>query len=309
MKRTCSIIFLICTLYQVISAQSDSDRYLVSNLYDKGEFEIHLFNNYYSKKAKRGIVGEYNFRQNFFTSNLQFLHGIHARLNWGLDLKMRSVTEFQGVLQPTFEALKFKNDGFTDGPDGTGYSRTGLTALGLRIKYSPVKRLPNLSIQNTLYLPLADELEGGHGSGTGFIDWGGPSFYTQVFLDSEMTAKTSLFIEVSAIVENMGSAFFQNASGYYQLSTPLTVIFSYYPQWRHTLYALFNAAPQWGNAYDENTDQTTVSYVPYNQFGLGYKYFITRRILAEGIFTRFFDVEPNAKIYTYNLGIRYLWRR
>ena len=295
--------FLLLFFYISVTAQSDETPYLVSRLYDNGAYEITVFNNYYSKKAKNSASEDFSSRINFYTINAQLLYGLSKKWNIGLDLKIRSVTASYGLVDPTFKALNFQNDGNYFRNNTSGYTRSGITAIGLRSKIVPIEQIPNLSVQQTFYIPLNNDQEGGNG--TGFIDWSGYSFNTQIFYDHELMPKVFLFTELDLFIENIGQAMFQRASGYYQYSTPMTMIVSYYPNAIHTFFALVNAAPQWGNMYDEQLDLRTPLYDTYNQYGLGYKYAIGRRWLFEVILTRFLDKTPTSRIYTYNFGVRY----
>ncbi len=294
-----SILFFLLLAGHLL-AQRDDLPYLPSKLYDTGGYEIHLFNNYFTWSDG---APKTNYKYDFFTSNLQFLYGISTKLNVGLDVKLRSVSQTSGTDIPAFEALQWKNTGKYDDGLTKGYRRSGVTALGLRWKIAPFENVPNFSIQQTVYIPLGKELEGS--ATNGFIDWGGYSFFTQLYYDHSVTSKVSLFVESDLIIENIGKAMFGQEDGYYQMSTPVSVILSYFPNPLHTFYGLINVAPQWGTTVKADPLMRTPAYTPFNQYGVGYKYAITRRILAEVIWTRFFNPSAQARIYTYNFGIRY----
>ncbi len=300
---TRSILLLFIFMSSTLFAQQEGGRYLPSKLYDRGGYEVHLFNNYFTQGQ---ALGRLKSRYDFFTSDLQFLYGLSTKLNIGLDIKLRSVAQTLAAKDPTFRALKWSNKGRFNTSGATGYARSGWTAIGLRWKLAPIASIPNFSIQQTVYIPTKSDLEGS--STNGFLDWSGYSFHTQLYYDHNVSSKVSLFVESDLIIENIGKAMFGKAVGYYQYSTPVSIILSYFPNSTHTIYGLINAAPQWGTSVQEVEERgivSTTGYSPYNQYGLGYKYALSHRILAEVIWTRFFNSTVNTKIYTYNFGIRY----
>lgn len=299
MRILLSIIsFLLAFSFSAVQAQSS--KYFVSKIYPKGDFEVHMFNNYYSQVDDLGAVG----RTSFFTSSTQFLYGVGKRINVVLNLKIRSVNQNLSDSAPYFEALKFKNDGFTSNNSGnTGYSRTGLTALGAGIKYQPFNNLANISFQHSLLIPIGSELEGN--DETGWIDWSKPSFYNQFYYDSMFGDKFSLFTEFSIILENMSGAMFKKNSGFYQFSTPITLILNYYVTRTSTIYVLANAAPRWAHQVNEELLRISSSD-PYNQFGIGYKLFLNSKLELEFLYTTFNSSVAGRNASTANFGIRYI---
>lgn len=283
------------------SANSTSDvRYYASNLYAKGEFEVNLFNNYYSQQEPSG---EHKRRDNFFTTSIQPLWGWKDNINIGLDIRIRSVTSGPTQTNSLFEALKFKNQNYTN--TGIGElrqtSRVGITQIGPRIKYTPFKNIGGLTFQHTLHIPLAKNSEGNNEKG--FIDWGSPSIYNDLFFDHELSQKTSLFVQLGIYGENLGGTFLGQNDGYYQLSTPITTILNYFPTKKSTIYFLINSAPQFGISRNGGTNKVIPNH--YNQYGIGVKYFVTERIQAEILTTNFSSVVEGRTAATYNFGVRY----
>lgn len=278
---------------------AEEPRYYASNLYAPGEYEINFFNNYYTQSDPQD---GFRRRDNFFSTLIQTLYG-RKNMNIGFEIRFRSVSSGPEQINGIFDALKFRNRNISDTEYGDikYSSRIGLTQIGPRIKYQPIKSISGLTFQHTLHIPLVS-----NGEGTGskpFIDWGSPTLFNDIFFDQTLTQKTSLFLQIGAYVENINGAVIGQTSGYWQFSTPITTIVNYFPNKKATLYFLINAAPQFG--YSVNGSEFTPVPNHYNQYGLGYKYFIADKVQAEVLVTRFSSVILERKAATYNFGVRY----
>lgn len=270
------------------------NKYFTSYLYGKDQYEVSVFNNYFTQHENNVV------RSNFFTSFLTFTYGLNRKVNFSLSAKLRSVTVGPSNLIDRFEALDFSNDGplFLDG-EQIGFRKIGVSALIPRIKYQPFSSFPNLSFQHGIAIPLNFSEQGG------FLDWGSPSLYNDAFYDYELGSKVSLFFQLSAYLENIGSSLFRSSDGYYQLSFPMTFIYQYFPSKNTTLYILTNAAPQWGFSVSQDGDKVDTINDSYGQLGIGVKQFITDRLQLELLYTKFFSSKENSPAATYNLGFRY----
>ena len=282
-----------------LDSSEDETRYYASNLYAPGEFEVNFFNNYYTQSDPQD---GFRRRDNFYSMLIQTLYG-WKNLNVGFEIRIRSVSSGPESLNKTFDAFKFANRDITETEYGniTQSSRVGITQIGPRIKYQPFKSISGLTFQHTLHIPLVSDGEG-NGSSP-FIDWGSPTLFNDIFFDQTLTQKTSLFLQVGTYIENINGAVIGQSSGYWQFSTPITTIVNYFPDKKSTFYFLINAAPQFG--YSVNGGKFTPIPNHYNQYGAGYKYFITDNIQAEVLLTKFSSVIPERRAATYNFGIRY----
>lgn len=296
------------TPQQIQSPSSNEFRYLASSLYQKGGFEFHLFNNYYTSHLNENGTNSNGW--DFFSSNFQFLIGLSSNLNVGLDLKVRSVVRDVNSQNSVLRALSFKNGGAVFNTKGIleSYSRTGITALGPKIKYRPFKQIGAISVQHTLYVPLGKEL-GGRAANNyeDYIDWDAPSLFTQIFYDQALSPKLNIFLETSLILENMDHSFWRTGGGFHQISTPLTVILNYYPTNKLSLYGLVGSAPQWAGS-GNSSSEIKYAYVPYSQLGGGIKYLLHENLQFEVLVTKFFATQEFFNGSTYNLGIRYFKR-
>lgn len=277
------------------------ERYYVSALYNRGQFEVNIFNNFYTEKTKNPLDEGDKFinRGTFFTTYINALFGINNRFNIGFDSKIRSVVNNAETASKPLEAFGFANSD----KNNDNYSRFQPTAIGPRVKYTPFKKFGNISIQQTLYFPLGKNLEGSDTKG--FADWQGLSLWNQLFYDTTIGDKFGLFAEIDLFFENFTSAF--SDSYYWQFSTPMTIIPSYFPTPKIIIYALIGSAPQWALNKGGANSEVQKLYVPYNQYGLGFKYQFSKNWLGEILYTEFSNsTEKSAR--TFNLGIRYIKR-
>ena len=259
---------------------NNAARYVVSSTIPQGSTETKIFNNLYTQTTPTDGADERT-RSTFFTTNVQFLYGLNPRLNVGFDLKYRRVSNGLAA-DSRFAVLDSDPSGF----------RQGVTGLGPKIRYAPFAQLENFSIQSTFWLPVGSDLEGT--ADQPFIDWNGAIWFTQVFNDFPIGNNFSVFTEVDLTWEDIGAT---DTGHLNRFSTPVTGIFSYFPNPKTTLYALGSYAPFWQSDFDY-----------FAQAGVGAKYQVTPNFELEVLYTAFTNgflrsVEGEAS--TVNFGIRF----
>lgn len=260
---------------------NNASRYVVSSTIKKGTFEIKVFNNLYTQRT--GNEGVLTDRSTFNTTSLSVLYGLTDRFNIGINTRYRRVRNDK---LPS-SALGVFGNSLEEGES----NRQGLTAFGPQIRYAPVPKWQNFSIQSSFVFPIGEDLTGS--ATQPFIDWKGATWWTQVFNDFPIGTNFSLFTEVDFLLEDIGrsSEGFSN-----RFSTPATVIFSYNPTPKITLYSLGGFSPFW---------QTEFDY--FVQGGLGAKYQFTPNFEVELLYTDFsnkFLNQIGGQAATYNLGVR-----
>ncbi len=270
-------------------------KYFASKLYNKGKYEVNMFNNYYSQTDKESS------KSDFFTSTWSYLYGINSKLNIGLDVRIRSTVKGNKSAVSSFNALNFRGSQRDTDENGEiiKSTRAGISAIGLKVKYQISSWSPNLTFQHVLYIPTASA------DFTGFFDWDSPYLLNDVYFDRELNDKSSIFVDVGFYIENMNSALFRSGDGYYQISTPLTLIYSYFPTKKSTVYALGNMVPKWGVNVSQGGDEASVAWDPFWQVGVGFKYFLTDKLQAEVLYTKFYSNTEDRTASTYNFGVRY----
>ena len=191
----------------------------MSSTIAKGTTETKIFNNLFTQKTTENGGGEQVNRGTFFTTSITSLYGVSNRLNIGVSTRYRRVRNDLLPSSP-FSAL--------GSSDGAVTSRNGFTALGPIVRYAPVPKWQNFSVQSSFVFAIGDDLTASEGRGETFIDWDGATWWTQLFNDISIGNSFSLFTELDFLLEDIGNI--------NRFSTPATLIFSYNPIPNMTLY-------------------------------------------------------------------------
>lgn len=248
-------------------------RYVVSSTIPVGSNELKIFNNLYTQ-----AVGS---RSNFFTTSFSYLHGVKRRLNLGVAARYRRVRNDTEDSSP-FAVL---------GKEGDAEARQGFTYLGPQVRWAPVEKWGNFSIQSQFLIPLGKD-QTGFKTGKQYIDYSRPTWLTQFFNDKSLGTNFSIFTEIDASFEGIG---IKEEAGN-RVTFPITAILSYFPHPKFTIYGLTNYTPAVAIPYDY-----------FYQVGSGAKYQITRKFELELLYTVFrnkFIIENGGTASTFNMGIR-----
>lgn len=263
------------------SGANNAIRYVVSATIPKGRIETKIFNNLYTQATRNeDILSD---RSTFFTTFITSLYGVNDRFNAGVEIRYRE------VLNAPFPSSPFQ---VFAGGDDMSQHRSGITTLGPKIRWAPVPKWQNFSIQSALWIPVQRDLEGT--SSLPYIDWNGPGWWTQVFNDFSLGNNFSLFTEIDFLWEDIGG---QSKGALNRISTPATVILSYFPHPQVTLYWLNGISPYWAPQLDY-----------FAQTGAGAKYQLNRDLEFEVLYTLFTNAylqENRGRASTVNLGLRF----
>jgi len=279
-------LFVLIALAFTVQGQAQEiheARFYPTRLYQKGAFEIKLFNNYYTEsfndKSQRA-----NTRQDFHGSFLTVLIGTDKNLNWGFDLKYRSAATSSDKSN-RFIAFPLKDVTRTSGSKVVDYRRQGLSAIGPRIKYSLESEKGAFSVLHAVYFPTLDQSEGD--ADYGFADWEHLQFYNNIYFERKIDSQSNIFVDLGLHFENLGGFLFNDETGYAQLLTPLTFIYNFYPSWKTTFYGMVNVTPRFGfNDFGINPDIVGGAFA---QLGVGAKRFIRSWLEVELLYTQFFN--------------------
>jgi hypothetical protein len=255
-------------------------RYVVSSTIPKGSVEVKIFNNLYTQQT--GSIDNLTDRSTFFTTTLTALYGLTDRFNVGINTRYRRVRNDIADSSPL--SVLGGSDAFS--------SRSGVTAFGPMIRYAPVPKWENFSIQSSFVFPIGEDLTGN--SDQPFIDWNGATWWTQLFNDIAIGDNFSLFTELDFLIEDIGS---RDDGRLNRFSTPATLILSYNPIPNLTLYTLGSYSPFW----QENFDY-------FAQAGVGVKYQLNPDFELELLYSDFtsqFLADTGGQAATYNFGIRF----
>lgn len=250
--RIC-LFFLFCITLSVQSpGQSNSDfnsYYQASNLYRKGQFEVKIFNALYTQSSFDGFPN-LNSRSSYFSSFGQFLFGTNKNINYGFDVVYKSNIVNDVASASPFDVLRFQNrtdvailDCVDDihenkriglvqdslrNSDGMVLNRTiqhGLAHLGAKVKFNPIRKWSKLSLQQTVYAPIDQSVDGAWIS------------YTQLMWDKQLSSQTALYTEVG---------FWTTVHPDFKVLPLAKAFFSYFPNNRWTLYAMTTVPVEYG---------------------------------------------------------------
>lgn len=262
-----------------------------SALLRKGQIEVINFNNIYTQNRERNSEGEIMDlaqRQSFLTSIWQFTYGLTAngRFNAGFEFNLNRSRYGDRDLSP------LSIFGFEDGD----FARNAFSAIGPRIKFLPFTKIPRFSIQSTLLLPVAAELEDPQFTAHDRYTW-----FTQLFFDHTFGTDWQVFLEADALYRFKRYEF-QN--DFFRL--PLSAFVSYFPSSKATIYVQSQYSPRFDIIRQEGVQNATLLTGWFTQIGIGGKYQITRKLNLEASYTNFVLSRSAGAGSTFNFGFRFL---
>ncbi len=225
-------------------------RYRASSLIPVGSSEAKLFNSVYTQKQYDGFE-QLNSRSTYYSAFAQYLYGLNNNVNVGGDLVFRSSLVNDLHTKSPFKVLQFKN--FSDvssfpcdhdsqngncndlnltdslrnsnGDLLTTSGNIGLSHIGPKIKFNPIKKWSNISIQQTFFIPVQKKVDG---------QW---ISFTQFFYDHAIGRRSQIFVEASI---------WAPVSPQVQINPFFKVFYSYFPTQRLTVYAMASVPAEYG---------------------------------------------------------------
>jgi hypothetical protein len=279
----------------------DLQTYTAGTLLHKGQFDFTLFNSIYTETRMNWLGQDFEGnRTSLFTSSLQVLYGIskNRRVNIGLELNYKTTSRSNDA---DFSSV---SDVFTS--ENNAMRRSGLSNVGLRVKFIPFKNTSDFSIQSTFYVPTIANPEGftnPDGSGSGNLTWSDWNRYvswTQFFY-TKSYSKSQLFAEVDFLYRRRITN-----EQIDHVDLPLTLIYSYFPTKRITIYGIGQHSTRY--LYDIRPEESNDWLQPmnYSTLGLGFKYQPKDNITLELLYTNFVRGVNTGLGSTFNLGIKIL---
>ncbi len=292
MKKT--VIFILVFIATNIAMQSlgqESEKsnlqtYTPSVLLNKGQIEVQFFNNIYTQTSYSDATGEHidlNGRSSYYTGFTRFLIGVSksSKINVGFDINLKSVRNDPDEKSSFFKVLKFGNDSI---------SRTTLTSIGPKIKFTPFNKVKGFSIQSAFWIPVANDMEGKE-NGKPWLAWDRYTWWNQFFYDRTLSSKFQIFAEADLLFRFEKDFELKNT----MLEIPVSAFVNYFPTKNATLYAMAQYSPT-----------VTSSSTFYTQIGIGGKYQITKHLNIELLYTDFILSKNSGTGQTFNLGLRFI---
>lgn len=281
--------------------KSNLQLFTPSALFTKGQYEINAFNSIYSQQSLRNESGELinlNETQSFFTSMLMFTTGVskNTRFNVGLDLF---------ISKARYDADDVSALKVLSGSDDALFNQTVLSYVAPRIKWVPFKKVPRLSVQSALWIPVNNDLEASR-----FIAHDRYTWFTQIFFDKNLWNDFQIFLEADLLYRFANSELHE----YDFFRTPASAFLSYFPTSNSTIYVFSQFSPRFETTL-ETIDQENGELGEqfglsswFTQFGVGGKYQLTDALGIELSYSNFALSRSEGAGHTLNFGIRYIHR-
>jgi hypothetical protein len=279
----------------------DLQTYTAGTLLHKGQFDFTLFNSIYTETKMNWLGQDFEGnRTTLFTSSLQVLYGISKsrRVNLGVEVNYKSTGRSSDA------NISSITDAFT--LENNEIHRSGIANVGLRVKVIPFKDVTDFSIQSTFYVPTIANPEGytnPDGSGNGNLTWSDWNRYvswTQFFY-TKSYAKSQLFAEVDFLYRRRITS-----EQIDHVDLPLTLIYSYFPTERITLYGIGQHSTRFLYDIMPEVSNDWLQPMNYSTLGLGFKYQLKENITLELLYTNFIRGVNTGLGSTFNVGIKIL---
>jgi len=261
-----------------------------SRLLKRGQWDIKWFHNLYTETTFANEVGEVSplSRRTFYEQRLEIFTSVDTKGRWnmGFVTTARSTILTNGVNgeeqnHRAIESVFFPNDG--------NFSRSGWTTFAPSLKWVPFPQLGRFSIQSSIFIPLVDQAETPI-----FLNFDSYIWENRIFYDKTLGASQNwqLFSELDINYTFGPETGFANASVF----TPVTIIMSYFPSNRFTVYGLAQHGQRWGKGAQD-----------YTQMGIGAKWQMTKSLNLEVLYNQFVRGRSTGLGRSYNVGLRYIY--
>jgi len=251
------------------------------------QIELNFFASMISANNYRdddGHLGDLNARQTYLYRTLQATFGTtkHARFNIGFDVNI-----LMGRIDQDRTSSMFKV--FDSGVEGNSKFARAITSLAVRIRWRPLRRNYNFTIQNSFIFPTNVSNEKQQVLG-----------YKQTFLTTQFLYNQPLS-ERLFLFSQLGLQYgFKRANAQEVFFSPISLYLSYLIPRKTIPFILFNYIPM----FRKDNSWTYGSYTM--QVGGGLQYQITRRLLINGYYANDIKGKNYPDFNTYSLSLRYV---
>lgn len=278
------IAFSVSSQEEDEKEQSNIITYTPSKLLNKGQWDIKWFNNLYTQ-TKKSETSKKQPRATYFTSTIDVFTGISEanNLDIGLLLEIRS-NAVNGL--DAFDVFKFENNSVKS-------TRSGLTSFAPAIKFKPLKRFNNLTLQTAFHIPLIKE----ESKNSVYLDQNGYTLQNKFLYDHTFSGdEFQLFAELNSEL-NFGEKEDNFANN--SLVFAPSVFFSYFPSQEFTVLAMVQ--------HSQRLDLGDSIEQDYSVAGVGAKYQISKVVNIEFLYTNFLRGTNTGLGQTFNIGLRSLF--
>lgn len=287
------IVISIAASLQCLAQESNLQTFTPSALFGAGEYEVNVFNSLYTQNTGRDRDGK-DFKlaesQAFFNSQIQYTRGSakFPKINIGIEVNLTSARYRDSGENGVFDFFK----------SGTSFSETVVSSIGPRVKFNISKKIPRLSIQSTLLIPVSNKLENEN-----FIAHDRYTWFTQLFYDRNIGEDFQFFLEADFLYRiNRNS---KNKRNFFR--TPVSAFLSYFPNTNSTIF-IFGQHSNRYELVENSVDQQFGLSQWFTQVGVGGKYQITKSLGLELSYGNFIMSRNEGAGYSVNFGLRYIRR-
>lgn len=260
-----------------------------SVLLNHKQLELNFFTSIISANNYRnddGHLGDLNARQTYLYRTLQATYGLsrNARFNVGLDVNI-----VMGRVDQDRSSSMFKV--FDTDVEGASRHARAITSVAARIRWRPLKRNYNFTIQSSVSFPTGISQEKQRTLG-----------YSQIFLMSQFLYNQPLSKRLF-LFSQLGLQYgFKRGNAPAAFFSPISFYLSYLIPRKTIPFILFNYIPMFSK-------DNSWSYSRYTmQVGGGLQYQITRRLLVNGYYANDIKGKNYPDFNTYSLSLRYVIR-
>lgn len=249
-----------------------------------------LYNDNGTAKSNANII-----RNTFFTSTNQINYGLSSKINVGLEFWISSSARSSDS-DSRFGSMIFKQ---------SANSRTGLSYVGVRVKFVPITSVTNFSVQSVFLIPVAKDLESHQQFPRPFVSWDNYTWINQFFLDVPLDDRWLLFLNLDVVWGLSRNKTVDKLRGN-RFTIPMKVFVNYFATPRFTLLLQTEYNRIWQAFGDEGTRETQGAY--YFQLGPSAKYQLISGKLEIEVGYNYFLAGNNGQGAgnSLNLGVRIL---
>lgn len=236
-----------------------------------------------------------NIRNTFFTSTNQINYGLSSKINVGLEFWVSSSVRSSSS-DSRFGSMIFKQ---------SANSRTGLSYVGVHVKFVPITSVTNFSVQSIFLIPVAEDLESHQLFPRPFVSWDNYTWINQFFLDVPLNNRWLLFLNIDMVWGLSRNKTVDELRGN-RFTIPVKAFVNYFATTRLTLLVQTEYNRIWQAFGDEATRKIQGAY--YFQLGPSAKYQLIPGKLEGEVGYNYFLAGNNGQGAgnSLNLGVRIL---
>ena len=261
-----------------VFSQGNLQQYTPSVMLSQGQSQLKLFNAFYTQTKRTDENGDListfsGGRESFLNHAFTYLYGISKsnRINVGIEVNLTSAW-------------------YDD------YNATFISSIGPSIKFLPFGNINRLSVQSTFLFPV----EGEKLESPRFVNHNRYTWFTQIFYDKSFNDQFNIFLEADLLYRFKAD---ESQENFFRV--PLSMILSYFPDAKWTVYGQVQYSPRYETLVSPETEKFGKTQW-FTQLTAGVKFQATSFLEFELSSGRLLWSKNDGAGSTINFGIRYL---